>query len=229
MRDDKHIAIKLRKEGKSYNKISKELNIAKSTLSGWFSGLDWSDIIKQELARKANYVARKRLRLVNKQRREMWERWRQEHRDKAAYQFPLLKKNPLFLAGLMLYWGEGDSLMKNGFVRLTNTHPEMITIFTSFLIDVCDTPEEKIRVQMTLYPDLKEHACKDVWLRATRLRYNQFIKTQYIKGRHPTKRLSYGICCVYVTSRGLKEKIFTWLKLYKDELLCKNKLLKLRV
>src|SRR3989344_43603 len=114
MRDDKHIAIKLRKEGKSYNKISKELNIAKSTLSGWFSGLDWSDIIKQELARKANYVARKRLRLVNKQRREMWERWRQEHRDKAAYQFPLLKKNPLFLAGLMLYWGEGDSLMKNG-------------------------------------------------------------------------------------------------------------------
>ena len=190
MRDDKHIAIKLRKQGKSYTKISKELGIAKSTLSDWFSGLEWSALLKQELARKANFIARKRLRLVNKQRREMWERWRQEHRDEATYQFPLFKNNPLFLAGLMLYWGEGDSLIKNGFVRLTNTHPEMITIFTSFLRDICGTPEEKIKVQMTLYPDLKEHVCKDVWMKATNLHYSQFIKTQYIKGRHPTKRLS---------------------------------------
>ena len=229
MRNDKHLAIELRRRGKSYNKISKELGIAKSTLSGWFSKLDWSDILKQELARKANFVARKRLRLVNKQRREMWELWRQEHRDDATRQFPILKNNSLFLAGLMLYWGEGDSVMKNCFVRLANTHPDMVTIFTSFLRNICFVPDEKIKVQLILYPDLKENVCRNIWMKATNLPRGQFIKTQYIKGRHPTKRLSYGICSVYVSSRGLKEKIFTWLKLYQNQLLCKNKPIKLRV
>ena len=229
MRNDKHIAIKLRKEGKSYNKISKGLGIAKSTLSDWFSNLDWSDVIRQELARKANFIARKRLRLVNKQRREMWEKWRQDHRDEASRQFPLLKNNPLFLAGLMLYWGEGDSVMKNCFVRLANTHPDMITIFTLFLREICCVPEGKIKVQMILYPDLREDVCKGFWMKASNVSQDQFIKTQYIKGRHPTKRLNYGICSVYVSSRGLKEKIFIWLKLYQDKLLFGDKYKKLRV
>ena len=229
MRNDKHIAIKLRKEGKSYNKISKELDIAKSTLSGWFSNLDWSDVIKQELARKANFIARKRLRLVNKQRREMWEKWRQGYRDEASRQFPLLENNPLFLAGLMLYWGEGDSKMENCIVRLTNTDSEMIRIFTLFLYKICNVPKEKVKFQLTLYPDLKEEACKHFWSVKSNIPLSQFIKTQYIKGRHPTKRLNYGICVAYVSSRGLKEKIFTWLKLYQNTLLFGDKQKKLRV
>ena len=98
MRDDKHIAIKLRKRGESYNKISQELSISKGTLSNWFSGLGWSETIKKELTRKANYTARKRLRLINKDRREMWERWRQGFRNEAK------KKNfQNYLETLSLY------------------------------------------------------------------------------------------------------------------------------
>ena len=76
MRNDKHLAIKMRERGKSYNKISKELSIPKSTLSGWLADADWSKEIKMELTRKVNYVARKRLLLINKARREKWEKWR---------------------------------------------------------------------------------------------------------------------------------------------------------
>jgi len=70
MRNDRHFAIKLRKQGKSYNKISGELKIPKSTLSDWFSDIKWSEDIKKELTRKANYIARKRLRLINKARKK---------------------------------------------------------------------------------------------------------------------------------------------------------------
>ena len=103
MRNDKHLALKLRKLGKSYNKISNELDIPKSTLCSWFSKIDWSQSVKEELVRKANYIARKRLVLFNKKRREMWERWRERARQQARDNFSYLKDNPLFIAGIMLF------------------------------------------------------------------------------------------------------------------------------
>lgn len=214
MRDDKHIAIELRQRGKSYNKIAKELGVPKSTLSDWFSSFNWSQDIKKELTRKANYVARKRLRLINKARREKWERWREKARQQARKDFNQLQKDPLFIAGIMLYWGEGDSKIENSMVRLSNTSPEMMRVFSLFLLNICGVSKEKIRMAMILYPDLNEKKCKHFWSTATGIPKNQFIKTQFIKGKHPTKRLSYGICMINVSSRELKEKIFVWIELF---------------
>lgn len=219
MRNDKHLAIKLRKQGKSYNKISRELGIPKSTLSEWFSGKNWSQNIKEELVRKALYIAKKRLRAINKERRGKWAEWHRQCQKQAQKEFPRLKKNPLFLAGLIIYWGEGDSKMENSIVRLSNISPEMIKIFSLFLKNICRVPQDKIKATLILYPDLKENQCKEFWIKASGISENQFYKTQFIKGRHPTRRLSYGICNVYVASRELKEKIFTWLKLYQQELM----------
>lgn len=214
MRDDKHLAIRLRKKGKSYNKISSELNIPKSTLTNWFSDLKWSQIMKQELGRKANYIARKRLRLINKGRRKMWEDWREKARQEARKSFPRLKKNPLFIAGLMLYWGEGDSKIENSQVRLSNTSPDLIKLFSLFLKNICGLPTEKIKISLILYPDLDEKKCKSFWSIVTRIPENQFKKSQIIKGKHPTKKLAYGICMIHLTSRQLKEKIFVWINLF---------------
>lgn len=214
MRNDKHLATQLRKKGKSYAKISKELGIAKSTLSDWFSRIEWSEYIKDELTRKANYIARKRLRLINKERRAMWQRWREKAREEARREFPYLKKDQLFLAGLMLYWGEGDSKIENSSVRLSNTNPYLIGLFSLFLRNVCKVPTRKIRAEIILYPDLSEEECKQFWAAALNIPKSQFTKTQFIKGRHPSKRLLYGICMVVVSSRQLKEKIFVWIELF---------------
>ncbi|MDP2934621.1 MAG: hypothetical protein Q8N59_02560, partial [bacterium] len=145
--------------------------------------------------------------------------WRQGFRDQAKKEFKKLKKNPLFVAGLMLYWGEGDGKIENSLVRLANTDPKMIQIFIKFLLRVCCTSVEKIKISITLYPDLSEKECKKFWIKTLKIPGSQFFKTQYIQGKHPTKRLSHGICSLVVCSRGLKEKIFTWLNLYKEELI----------
>ncbi len=214
MRNDKHLAIRLRKKGKSYNKISKELDIPKSTLSDWFSDTIWSQGIKRMLTRKANYIAKKRLRLINKGRRKMWEEWREKARQEARKDFPQLKKNPLFIAGLMLYWGEGDSRIENSQVRLSNTNPDLIRLFSLFLQQICRVPMQKIKVALILYPDLEERVCVPFWSAKSQIPKNQFSKTQFIKGKHPTKKLNYGICMVHLTSRQLKEKIFVWINLF---------------
>ena len=218
MRNDKHLAIELRKKGLSYNKISKKLNIPKSTMSYWFKNESWSEELRKELSRKALFVAKKRLRLINKERKEKWEKWRESHREVARKEFNSLKDNQLFLAGLMLYWGEGDSKIENCLVRLSNTDPEMIRIFSLFLRKILDVPKDRIKINLILYPDLDDKKCKDFWSEYSEIPKETFYKTQFIKGRHPTKRLSYGICSISTCSRALKEKVFVWLGLFKEEL-----------
>ncbi|MEK7555618.1 MAG: hypothetical protein AAB516_02255 [Patescibacteria group bacterium] len=217
MRNDKHLAIKLRKQGKSYNKISGELEISKSTLSNWFSNIKWSKDIKKELTRKANYIARKNLQRYNKKCKEKWEHRREAARQEARKDFPKLTKNPLFIAGLMIYWGEGDSKIKNPF-RLSNTDPRMIALYTKFLIKSLNIPKENLRSTIILYPDLSEEKCMNFWAATIGIPKSQFYKTQFIKGKHPTKRLSNGICMITCGNRQIKEKILVWIDLLSKSL-----------
>jgi hypothetical protein len=219
MRNDRHLAIKLRKQKRSYNEISKILGIPKSTLHYWFKKNSWSEKIKKELIKKAQVLARKNLKLMAKANKKKWEEWHHQCQHEAVKEFPAIKDNPLFLAGLMLYWGEGDSKIENSIVRLANIDPEMIRIFSLFLKKICGISKEKIKVSLVLYPDLKEEYCKAFWSKVSDVPLTQFMKSQVIEGRHPTKRLSYGVCTIYHNSRELKEKIFTWIKLYQRELL----------
>lgn len=217
MRNDKHLAIKLRQQNKSYNKISRELGISKGTLSEWFSRIDWSQDIKNELTRKANFIAKKRLRLINKARSEMWERWREEARQQARDDFPMLKSDPLFISGIMIYWGEGDSKAGNPF-RLSNTDPRMIALYTRFLTESLNIPKENLRSTIILYPDLSEEKCIDFWAKTMEIPKSQFYKTQFIKGKHPTKRLSNGICMITCGNRQIKEKVLVWIDLLSKNL-----------
>ncbi len=214
MRNDKHLAIKLRKKGKCYNKISKELGIPKSTLVSWFSKLKWSIKIKKELTRRANYIAVKRLLSSLKRRKNEWEKIRNNFREEAMKEFPILIKNPLFIAGINIYWGEGDSKLCNGLLRMSNTDPRMIDIFSQFLKNILAVPTENIRIGLTLYPDLSEIKCKNFWSEIAKIPINQFYKTQFIQGRHPTKRIEKGICMIGISSRKYKEKVKKWIDLF---------------
>lgn len=217
MRNDKHLATKLRRQGKSYKKIEKELGIPRSTLFGWFSHLPWSREMKVELTRRANYVNHRKFRKYVKARQKMWEAWREAARQEARRDFPKLSKNPLFIAGIMLYWGEGDSVLSNSSIRITNTDPRMLQLFVLFLTNICFVPLEKLRATIILYPDLREDICITYWSHAIGIPQVQFSTTQYIKGRHPTRRLSYGICQIVYGSRLLKEKIYVWLDLFHQQ------------
>jgi len=216
MRNDKHIAVKLRKQGKSYNKISEELNVPKSTLFSWFSKENWSIDIKNELTKKANYIAKKRLLFFIKKRKEEWEKIRKGFREEASREFTSLAKNPLFIAGINIYWGEGDSKLSNGILRISNIDPRMINIFVRFAREILKIPEEKYRIGLILYPDLNEIKCKRFWQNVTKVPFEQFHKIQYIKGRHPTKRIENGICMFSVSSIKYKEKVKRWIDLFAE-------------
>lgn len=216
MRKDRHLVIQLRRQGKSYNEISRNLKIPKSTIHLWLKGNEWSAEIKKDLIKKAQVLASPKLRLMALAQQKKWADWHDQSKQDAISKFPKLQNDLLFMAGLMLYWGEGDKILENGQVRLTNSDPELIKIYYSFLCIAIGLPKEKIYVKLILYPDLKDMELKKYWSQILKIPLEQFKNSSVIIGKHPTKRLSYGICSVEVYSRSLKEKIFTWLRLYQE-------------
>ena len=149
----------------------------------------------------------------------------EEARVEAIREFELLKYEPLFIAGLMLYWGEGDKVTRHR-VRLTNTDPQMIKLFARFLVIICNISFERMQAQLLLYPDLSDTELKKYWSDATELPESSFRKTTIIQGRHPTKRLEQGICIILVSSVYLKIKILEWIHLSAKQLIddkgCEN-------
>ncbi|MEK9180250.1 MAG: helix-turn-helix domain-containing protein [Patescibacteria group bacterium] len=217
MRRDKEKAVELRKKSKSYNEISRALGIPKSTLAGWLSRDPVSRKIKATLTIQAAKNSRQRIKNLIEANRARWAQQREKAREEAFRDFPYLKRNPLFVAGLMLYWAEGDNKPGNPF-RLTNTNSKIISLYTKFLVDVLKIPKENIRCGLILYPDLSEKICLSFWSQIIGIPKTQFYKTQVIGGRHPSKRLSNGICMIICGNRLLKEKVFVWLDLLSKNL-----------
>lgn len=212
MRDDKEQALQLRSFGKSYNEIRQELKISKGTLSEWLSKYQWSKDIAIKLARGAQEKSSVRMRYLDKIRGAHLERVYKEAEQEALQELETLKHHPLFIAGVMLYWGEGNKSMKNGALRISNCDPGVIRLFQSFLIHICRVKPDKIKAQLLLYPDLSGSICREYWIKNAGLSVHQFTKDIFILGRHKTRRVEYGVCSLGFCSMYLKTKMRCWIR-----------------
>ncbi len=208
MRTDKELAFALRKQGKSYKQIHKELGMSVSTLSNWFKGVNFSEEIKMNLTEAAIDVSAVRIRELNKARGDTLAALYFRAKEEAAEELKHRIKDPLFVSAIAAYWGEGDKLSKNQ-LRLTNTDPHMIILFKDFLVKICGIPKEKLRIALFIYKDLDEVACKNYWIKQVGLTH--FHKTMVLPSRHKTKRLPYGICTLVLSNTYLKQKMIVWI------------------
>lgn len=218
MRTDKEVAFTLRRNGKSYSQIRRELKIPLATLSDWFSTVSWSKNIKSRLIASSNARSSIRIRELNKIRGSHLYQAYQEAREEAKMEFEELKYNPVFISGLMLYWGEGDKRTRAQ-VKLANTDPNMIRLYAFFLRKICRIPEDRIRAYILIYPDLDEESCLDHWSFHSGIEKNKFFKCITIQGKQKGRKLAYGVCSITVTSTYFKEKMLLWLQLLPNELM----------
>lgn len=208
MRTDKELAFELRRTGKSYKEIAKELGMSVSTLSLWFQGVDFSEAIKKSLIDKSIEVNAIRIRALNQKRGDALSTLYDQARLEAEKELRAHMNNPLFLTVVAAYWGEGDKATK-AHVRLINTDPQMLKMFLVFLIKICHADISKISLALFLYEDLDEFECKEYW--SKEIGIDKFHKTQFLPSRHKSKRLPYGTCSVVLTSTYLKCKMLLWI------------------
>lgn len=221
MRKDKENAIEMRKIGMSYKEIKSALNVPTSTLSDWFSKKEWSDEIRQRLTASAQRKHTTRLVDLNKMRGQNLVQAYEAAREEARQEFESLKYDPLFISGIMLYWGEGVKDPKQG-VKFTSSNPEMLRLYIEFLRGSCGIPIEKIRAYVLTYPEIEEKTSRAYWSKKIGLPWESFTKSSIIAGRQAKRRLGWGVCTVSVSSTYFKQKILEWIKLLPTELLRKE-------
>ncbi len=221
MRKDKDQAITLRKAGKSYREIEGLLKVPRSTLSEWFKNEEWSKEIRTRLDEAAVVKNRARIIKLDKVRGEKLEAAYRQAKVEAAEEYSILRFHPLFLSGVMLYWGEGDKVSRHG-VRMSNSDPALLKIFAQFLEHAGGIQRDDICVSLLVYPDLNEQTCREYWSHELGLGMEHFRKSVIIQGRHKSRRLNYGVGIVYTSSAYLKVKLLEWIRLYSTELMKKE-------
>ena len=206
--------VSLRRKGKSYNNIHERLGISKSTISNWLSKIIWSVAIRDNLTKKVRSKNYKHIKFMSSRIALEAEKRHEKYRIEARDEYRSLKVIPLFITGLALYWGEGDKRNRSR-VGLINSDPEMIVVIINFYRKVLKIPNEKIRAALFLYPDIELERALTYWSDILELPRENFIKTQILQGRsrRTRRKVSYGMCNLYLTSTELVIKIREWTRL----------------
>jgi hypothetical protein len=210
MRTDKPVALKMRADGKSYKTISREMGVPKSTLCEWFKDLEWSSAIKAKLQVQNRNESRERFIQIGTANSIRWANYREAQRVQALEEFELYKSCPLFSAGVMLYWGEGTKAQKST-VRICNTDARMLAVFISFAVQFLHIEKSRIKLALLLYPDLDDNVSKYYWSEALGIPLDQFYKTQFIQGKHLTRKLAWGVCTVSLGRSAEAIRMNTWI------------------
>lgn len=217
MRQDKEIAFKLRKDGRSYREIQKELGISRSTLCEWFKNEEWSRHIKQNNSNEVIRISTDRLNKMNTARSFMLKNKYDSVIEKAKEEYLLYKNDLLFVAGLMLYDGEGDHLSKNA-IRFANIDFGLHKVFINFSTKFFNIDKYHIKFSVLLYPDLNINECVDKWCEELGVLKENVYKPQVITGKLKTRKLHFGVGTSIILNSFLKHKLLFWINEMKIDL-----------
>lgn len=189
-------AIKLREAGLSIKQISKELNVAKSSVSIWVRNVKLTDKQIKNLE-KQNPIFNNQLCGATAKAnaaRTLRLQYQAEGKQKAKEQ------NLLHQAGCMLYWSEG-SKNKNR-CTFTNSDTNMMKLFVKFLRKCFNIPNDKLTVSITCYTNngLSKSDIENYWINSLELNKDNLRKgKENIRPKSATNsirhnKLIYGVC-----------------------------------
>ena len=195
----KEKARSLRKQGKTYSKITKELGviIPKSTLSYWCRDVklpDWYEKKIKKMNLKIAEKGRAIALIVNRAKRE---RYLKSITDRNKYLAGSLKnKDTAKIAIAMLYLGEGSKTQKGSLI-FGNSSPFIISLFLYLLRYCYDIDEKKFRCTLQCRADQNIKGLEKFWSQITKISLSQFYKAR-VDSRtigKPSKKLDYkGVC-----------------------------------
>lgn len=211
---ERHLAIELRKQGKTYSEIKKQLGTAKSTLSDWLSTYPLTQkqllLLKEERIIKRALANEKTTITKYKKRQERLTNIYQREKKRLS----LLTNKELEIAGLFLYWGEGVKNLQ-GSISINNTDPLVLKFVLFWYIKSLSIPKEKIKVNLHLYNDMNVKFEMDFWSQELAIPLTQFNKPYIKKSTRNMinqKGFGHGTCGLCVNDVRLKEQILMGIK-----------------
>lgn len=212
---EKNKAIELRRQGKTFGEILKEIAVSKGSLSYWLREIK---LTEEQLARikyKNDKIKEKFIKF-NELRKKQSEENKKTIINKALEEMDMISERELKLIGIALYWAEGykSSIWKT--VNFTNSDPEMITLMMKWFRVICRVSDNKFRIRIQCHGKGRIKTSKKYWSRITGIPETQFTKP-YIRISPTSKKkmgnLSpYGVCSIRISDIALLSKIKGWIK-----------------
>jgi len=209
--------IKLRKRGKSYREIAKITSVSKSSVSQWCKDLKLP-LFAQKILEKKNKWDREVLIKNNLLKAERVRKENKKIRKEAAPEIRTLSKYELLLVGVALYWGEGWKKENPGEyhgICFANSDPGMVKLFLLFLRKAIQVPEEKLRVNIHIHPNIDAISAINFWSKTTKIPKERFHITRQIsrssRGKRPPNSLPYGTLKLDVSGRQKFQQIKGWI------------------
>ena len=202
----------LRRSGRTYDEIARELGTAKSTLSIWLKDVPMPSGSTPE-AKKQYFLAHVQAKgaAANHAKKEaMWRELRREAQQAAL----IYKASDLELATAlvsMLYWAEGTKHDKGGLV-FTNTDPRLAHLFLTLLRRVYFPDESRLRIRLHLHEYHSQADAVAYWSKLLDIPVVQFQST-YIKKRNPSKKFRQnfmGICFIKYGDSQMRRKVLSY-------------------
>lgn len=211
------IALKLRKEGRSYSEIKEVLRVSKSTLSLWLRDLPLSaERINELRAFSEKRIERFRITMAAKREARI-----STVREKEKNRLLPLSDKELLIAGLFLYLGEGGKTNRFG-ISLSNSNPEVVQFFVYWLQKSFKVPREKLKVRLHIYSEMDASAEISYWSTKLNIPASQFskpmVKQTTLRGL-TFKGFGHGTCNVIVGGRDYFETITQGISVITDDCL----------
>ena len=190
--------------------IARLVGVAPSSVSIWVRDVPLTPV-QVEALRQMNPAFNRQLRGANRNaergraRRNVYQEDGRELARRGA---------ALHVAGVMLYWAEGDKGSKNT-ARLSNSDPDLLRLYVDFLRTYFDVPDEKLRVNCHLFADhlARQVEIEQFWLDLLDLPRSCLCKSfvnvysKYSQKKRQNK-LPFGTTRVCVNSTSVVQSIF---------------------
>jgi hypothetical protein len=194
-----------------YRRIAKELDVSINSAYRWTN-----DIELTSEQRRTNLTGpRGPLNPEAQRRRSM--SWIARSRERRAVcqedgRASAREKNPLHLAGCMLYWAEGSKSRSS--IQFSNSDPRMALLFRRFLTDALGIEVEKILISLNVYTNngLSIEEIERYWLvllglpRSSARKHTLNHRPTSSSGR-AKNRLPYGVCTLWVNNTWMLQHI----------------------
>lgn len=204
----------LRERGCSVREIAKDINCAKSSVSGWVRDISLTDEQIQRLKTNQDKGRAKAANHPNSPKQAQ-ARIRNEIIKLRAKDVPAQCSIDLLkIVGSALYWAEGYKASLN-MVNFSNTDPHMVSIMMKFLRIVCKVPENKFRGAVHMHSSLNRNKAEKFWSLISGIPIAQFHKTQFGISRaskHKRKTLPFGTFAIIVCDTSIRCRIEGWIQ-----------------
>lgn len=205
-------AQKLRKKGLSVGRIQKQLGVSRSSVSLWVRNVKLTDRQIKKLYSNKRSGALKGSFIAARNKIKARELLTQGIMEAARKDIKALSRRDRFMAGVVMYFAEGDKGGKNA--SFSNSDPRAIKFMVGWFREECRVPEGKFRCYLYIHDNLNEIKAKCFWSNLTSIPLSQFRKS-YIVKNNPKRlrkvRHEYGVLRISVSDVNLCRKIMGWI------------------